>query len=161
MVLLHQLVPDDVAPGSLDANLDFYEPRTSHGSSLSPAMHALLLARVGRLEQAVRYLESAATFDLENRNRTSHNGQHTATQGGVWQALAFGFAGLRPDGDCLQVDPHLPADWQALGLTVRFRGARIKVRIEPDRVLVSAGAPTLVRRPGGVPVLVAAEPVEL
>ena len=160
VVLLHQLVPGEVAPGSLQPNLDFYEPRTSHGSSLSPAMHALLLARVGRLEQAVRYLETAAGFDLENRNGTSHHGQHTATQGGVWQALAYGFAGLRPDGDCLQLDPRLPADWHALSLTVRYRAARVKLRIERDRVLVSASGPTLLRRPGGRPVLVDGEPVE-
>ncbi len=123
-------------------------------------MHALLLARVGGLEQAVRYLETAAQFDLENRNGTSHHGQHTATQGGVWQALAYGFAGLRPDGDCLQLDPRLPADWQALSLTVRYRGARVKLRIERDRVLERESA-DVVRRPGGLPVLVDAEPVEL
>ena len=50
--MLHHLVPDEVAPGSLAANLDFYEPRTAHGSSLSPGIHAALLARAGRLAEA-------------------------------------------------------------------------------------------------------------
>ncbi len=45
VLMLHHLVPDEVAPDSLSANLDFYEPRTAHGSSLSPAVHAALLAR--------------------------------------------------------------------------------------------------------------------
>ncbi len=161
VLLLHQLVPDEVEPGSLEPNLDFYEPRTTHGSSLSPAMHALLLARAGRLEQAERYLELAARFDLANVNGSSGFGQHTATQGGVWLALAYGFAGLRPAGDCLELDPKLPAHWQALGLTVQFRGARVKLRFEHGRTLASADEPTLVRRPGCPPVEVGREPVAL
>ncbi|MGZ4379839.1 MAG: glycosyl hydrolase family 65 protein [Gaiellaceae bacterium] len=161
VLLLHQLVPDEVAPGSLEANLDYYEPRTSHGSSLSPAMHALLLARVGRLEQAESYLKTAAAFDLEDRNGTSGAGQHTATQGSVWQALAFGFAGLRPAGDCLEIDPHLPGNWQTLGLTVRFRDARVTLQLEPGRVLASAETATLLRLAGHEPVLVDATPVAL
>ena len=46
--MLHHLVPDEVAPGSLEPNLAFYEPRTAHGSSLSPAIHAALFARANR-----------------------------------------------------------------------------------------------------------------
>jgi len=162
VVLLHQLVPDEVAPGSLVPNLDFYEPRTSHGSSLSPAMHALLLARAGRLEQALGYLELAACFDLENRNGTSAGGQHTATQGGVWQAVVLGFAGLRPAGGVLEIDPRLPREWRALELTVGFRGARVSVRAEHGRTLVRASEPTLVRRPGAAPTPVAgSDPVAL
>ena len=43
--MLHHLVPEEVAVDSLRPNLDFYDPRTAHGSSLSPAIHAALLAR--------------------------------------------------------------------------------------------------------------------
>ena len=40
VLMLHHLVPDEVAPGSLRPNLDLYQPRTAHGSSLSPAISA-------------------------------------------------------------------------------------------------------------------------
>ena len=42
--MLHYLVPDEVPPGSLVADLAHYEPRTAHGSTLSPGVHATLLA---------------------------------------------------------------------------------------------------------------------
>ena len=42
--MAHHLVPDQVMPGSLEPNLDYYGPRTAHGSSLSPAITASLLA---------------------------------------------------------------------------------------------------------------------
>jgi trehalose/maltose hydrolase-like predicted phosphorylase/hydroxymethylpyrimidine pyrophosphatase-like HAD family hydrolase len=141
VVLLHHLVPDEVAEHSLGPNLDFYEPRTSHGSSLSPAVHSLLMARNNQLEEAEAYLRMSANFDLEDRNRTSHCGLHTATMGGVWQALVYGFCGLRPRGDALTLDPHIPEHWKALELTVRFKGTRVRVRAEHKRTLVWAEGP--------------------
>ena len=161
VVLLHHLVPEEVVENSLEPNLAFYEPRTSHGSSLSPAVYALLFARTGELEQAERYLRMAANFDLENRNRTSHCGLHTATMGGVWQALAYGFAGLRPHGDALTVDPHIPVRWRALELTVRFRGARVHIRAEHERTLVWSDTPTLITTANGALVDVGPAGIEL
>ena len=141
VVLLHHMVPDEVAEHSLAPNLDFYEPRTSHGSSLSPAVFALLMARNGQLDEAEHYLQMSARFDLEDRNHTSDCGLHTATMGGVWQALAYGFCGLRPLPDALAVDPHIPEHWGALELTVRYRGTRVRVRAERGRTMVWADAP--------------------
>ncbi|HEY5159475.1 MAG TPA: glycosyl hydrolase family 65 protein [Gaiellaceae bacterium] len=141
VVLLYHLVPDEMAEHSLAPNLAYYEPRTSHGSSLSPAAYSLLLARNNQLEEAELYLRMAANFDLEDRNKTSSCGLHTATMGGVWQALAYGFAGLRPRGEVLAVDPHVPEHWKALELTVRFRGTRVRVRAEIERTLIWADEP--------------------
>jgi trehalose/maltose hydrolase-like predicted phosphorylase len=141
VLMLHHLVPDEVAPGSLAPNLEYYEPRTAHGSSLSPAVHAALFARAGRLTEAVEALQMAARIDLDDLTGTSAGGVHLATMGGLWQALAFGFAGVRPSGDVLRVDPRLPGEWQALELRLRFRGSRVIVRIEPERVIVDADPP--------------------
>ena len=96
--MLHHLLPDEVAPGSLVPNLDFYEPRTAHGSSLSPAIHASLLARAGRYRPALEALRIAARLDLDDLTGSTAGGLHLATMGGLWQALAFGFAGIRPSG---------------------------------------------------------------
>ena len=41
-----------------DANFRYYEPRTAHGSSLSPSFHALVSARLGMT--ALRYFQAAA-----------------------------------------------------------------------------------------------------
>ena len=138
VLMLHQLVPDEVAPGSLLPNLDFYEPRTAHGSSLSPAVHAGLLARAGRFEEALRALRIAARIDLDDLTGTTAGGLHLATMGGLWQALTFGFAGVRPRGDTLVVDPMLPPEWGALELRLVFRGSPLRLRIEHDGVELDA-----------------------
>ena len=91
VLMLHHLVPEEVAAGSLEPNLDYYEPRTAHGSSLSPGVHAALLARAGRLDHAVAALAMTARLDLDESLVSAAHGMHSATMGGLWQALVVGF----------------------------------------------------------------------
>ena len=137
VLMLHHLVPDDVAPASLIPNLDYYEPRTAHGSSLSPGIHAGLFARAGRPDEALAPLRFASRIDIDDLSSTA-GGLHLATYGSTWQALVYGFLGVRPLRDALAIDPHLPAAWTALEATVNFRGCRVKVRAADERVEVTA-----------------------
>ena len=137
VLMLHHLLPDEVVPGSLVPNLDFYEPRTAHGSSLSPAIHASLLARAGRYRPALDALHIAARLDLDDLTGSSAGGLHLATMGGLWQALAFGFGGIRPRGETLLVDPRLPTEWNALEFALRFRGRHLRLRIDRSGVTVA------------------------
>jgi len=150
VLMLHHLVPDEVETGSLAPNLLFYEPRTAHGSSLSPAVHASLFARAGFLPEAVAALRLAVRIDLDDLTGTTAGGLHLATMGGVWQALAFGFAGVRPREDLLEFDPRLPEDWQALELRLSHRGRPMRVRIEHERLAVDAEPSVLIRVDGNV-----------
>jgi trehalose/maltose hydrolase-like predicted phosphorylase len=137
VLMIHHLLPDEAAAGSLVPNLDFYEPRTAHGSSLSPAIHAGVLARAGRYRPALEALRIAARMDLDDLTGSTAGGLHLATMGGLWQALVFGFGGIRPRGDAVIVDPRLPKEWNALELSLRFRGRPLRLRIDHDGVSVT------------------------
>ena len=76
-------------------------------------------------------------------------GLHLAAMGSVWRALALGFAGLRPVGDALAIDPVLPPDWEALDVRVRFRDSRVRVRVHPDSVKLTADPPVRALAPTG------------
>ena len=149
VLMLHQLVPHEVAPDSLLPNLDFYEPRTAHGSSLSPAIHAGLLARAGRFREALKALRIAARIDLDDLTASTASGVHLATMGGLWQALVFGFAGIRPRADALVVDPRLPPDWGALEVNLRFRGSPLRLRLDRTGVELRAGPELAIHRRDG------------
>ena len=47
VLMLVHLLWDRFPPEVREANFRYYEPRCGHGSSLSPAIHALLSARIG------------------------------------------------------------------------------------------------------------------
>ena len=151
VLMLHHLVPEEVVAGSLASCLAFYEPRTAHGSSLSPAIYASLLARAGEPQRALELFRMAARLDLDDLTGTTAGGLHLATMGGLWQALAYGFLGLQSKRGKLVVDPCLPEAWSALGLRFRFGGQSIGVRAEHDRLTITCEAPLLVHVAGWAP----------
>ena len=138
VLMLHHLVPGEVAPGSLEPNLAYYEPRTAHGSSLSPAIHAGLFARAGRFGPALEALRLACRIDVDDLTGTTAGGVHLATMGGVWQALVFGFAGARASAAGLDFDPRLPEAWDELGVQLQFHGYPVRARIGHDTILIDA-----------------------
>jgi len=141
VLMLHLLVPAEVAEGSLRANLDRYLPMTAHGSSLSPAVHAALLARVARYPEALDLLRFAAAIDVDDTSGSAAQGLHVATMGGVWLALVEGFAGVQADGDGLCVRPRLPDAWETLTVHLVYRGTRVQLRINGEDVKVETGGP--------------------
>ena len=95
VVMLVHLLWDRMPPEVRKANFEYYEPRCGHGSSLSPAIHALVAARLGETALAERYFRQAAEIDLADNMGNAAGGVHAAALGGLWQAAVFGFAGLR------------------------------------------------------------------
>jgi trehalose/maltose hydrolase-like predicted phosphorylase len=109
-------------------NFDYYEPLAAHGSSLSPAMHGLVAARLGRTEVAHRYFEQSAAIDLDNTIGNAAAGVHIGALGGLWQLAVLGFGGVDISGDQLRIDPRPPASWQSLEFPLRWRGRALRVR---------------------------------
>ncbi len=114
-----------VTPDVLRVNWDYYNPRTdhTHGSSLGPAIMAALAARMGQAEEAYQHFMRAALVDLRDLRHNTADGIHAASAGGVWQALVFGFAGVRltPDGPTVE-QPCLPPGWRRLRFRLCYRG---------------------------------------
>lgn len=141
VLMLHHVVPEEVAPDSLIPNLEHYLPRTAHGSSLSPAIHGSLLARVGRLEEALHWFSIAARMDLDDLTGTTAGGLHLATMGGLWQALVFGFLGMTVDGGMIAVDPMIPAGWRSVSLRFVALGARLSISASPEVIDIESDRP--------------------
>ena len=129
VVALLALLPGEFDPKVRAANYAYYEPRCSHGSSLSRSFHALVGARVGAAELALRYLQETAALDLSPNAAESAGGVHIAALGGLWQAVMLGFLGLELTGDHLALAPVLPAHWQSVRFDVSWRGRRVRFAI--------------------------------
>jgi len=61
---------------------------------------------------------------------------HAAALGGLWQAVVFGFAGIRTHPDGVSVAPNIISHWQRLSFPLQWRGRRLRVCIEPESVRV-------------------------
>ena len=138
VVALLGLLPEEFPGDSAAANFRYYEPRCGHGSSLSGAMHALVAARLGYSELALRYFQHAVEIDLADTHTTIAGGLHMAALGGTWLAAVFGFAGLSLQKGVIAFNPKLPESWRTMAFRIEWRGRRLKIRINPeDRVLLA------------------------
>lgn len=131
VVALIALLPEAFPDATAEANFRHYEPRCAHGSSLSPAMHAMVAAKLGDTELALRYLHRIAGFD---RDPGAAGGVRIAGLGGLWQAVVFGFGGLDMSGEILGLDPTLPPKWRSLSFRTCWKGRTLAFRIDGDGV---------------------------
>ena len=114
-------------------NYEFYEPRTIHESSLSPAIHSVLAAELNKMEEAVGFFGFATRLDLDNYNRNTREGLHITSIALAWVNIVYGFAGLRSDGEGLSFAPRLPGRWKKLAFSIVYRGRVIRVCMEKDK----------------------------
>lgn len=132
VIMLMALLGEQLAPPEILRNNWYtYYPRTDHGSSLSPAMHAWVGARLGLVDDAYDMFYHAAHIDLEDNKGNVKDGIHAAACGGVFQALLFGFCGLhiREDGT-LAVEPRLPEHWRRVRFSVNYRGQQYRFDVQ-------------------------------
>jgi trehalose/maltose hydrolase-like predicted phosphorylase len=149
VLMLHHLLPDEVAPGSLRPNLDFYGPRTAHGSSLSPAIAAALTARAGRPDESLELLRLACAIDLEDLTGTTASGLHMAALGGLVQAIIAGYAGITVKSGYVRIDPQLPSSWRSLELRLNCLDRRLRLLITAESVAVETSGVIDIRLVGG------------
>jgi trehalose/maltose hydrolase-like predicted phosphorylase len=125
IVMLMALLGDSLADHQVMLNnWHTYYPRSDHGSSLSPAIHAWVAARLGLMDEAYHMFEHAAAIDLEDNKGNVQDGIHGAANGGLWEAILFGFCGLHLTPDGPAIDPHLPPHWKSVTFNVVYRGER-------------------------------------
>jgi kojibiose phosphorylase len=131
VVMLMALLGDAVGPREVMLNnWNTYYPRCDHGSSLSPAMHARVAARLGLIDDAYHMFQHAAAIDLEDNKGNIRDGIHGAANGGLWQAVALGFCGLHLTPDGPAISPNLPPHWKRVRFNVVYRGQRYSFTAE-------------------------------
>lgn len=132
VVMLFHLLEDRFPRRVREACFRYYEPRTAHGSSLSPPVHAAVAARLGDVELAARYFRQTAEIDLANNMGNAASGVHMAALGGLWQAAVLGFAGLRLGEDGPSVEPHLSPRWRRMSFRILWRGRPVPFELEEE-----------------------------
>jgi kojibiose phosphorylase len=123
VLMLLYLLRDRYDQKTLKANWDYYNPRTDHayGSSLGPAINAVLACDLNQPMEAYTHFMRAALVDLEDVRLNACKGIHAASAGGVWQAIVFGFAGIRMTQFGPVACPNLPSDWTRLKFRLKWR----------------------------------------
>jgi beta-phosphoglucomutase len=143
VLMLLYLLRDRYDRQTIQANWDYYNPRTDHtyGSSLGPSVHAILACEMGSLTEAYEHFMRAALVDVEDVRGNAGEGIHAASAGGVWQAVVFGFAGIKITESGPVANPKLPAGWTRLQFKLNWQGRSYEFDLQPTQTPVPVAQP--------------------
>jgi hypothetical glycosyl hydrolase len=157
VVMLLNLFPGLFEPEIVKKNVLFYESRTLHDSSLSYCAHAQACAAIGEKELAYQFFEQALEVDLSDNPHNSTDGIHSASLGGIWNCIFYGFAGVSFSNGKLILRPNLPRHWQAIEFYLKLETEYINIKIDKKHIVMTCGNP--LQRP--YPVIVAKKEYQL
>ena len=128
---------DHFSKEQLEKHFDFYEPFTVHESSLSPCVHSIQAAVLGRMEQAYTFYLRTSRLDLDDYNKEVHEGLHITSMAGTWMSIVEGFGGMRVKNSTLHFEPKIPAQWEGYSFKINFRNQVLKVSVRPNETNLS------------------------
>ena len=123
---------DHFSKEQLEKHFDFYEPFTVHESSLSPCVHSIQAATLGRMEQAYTFYLRTSRLDLDDYNKEVEEGLHITSMAGTWMSIVEGFGGMRVKNDVLHFEPRIPKEWNAYSFKINFRNQILKVSVHQN-----------------------------
>ncbi|MFD2586427.1 glycoside hydrolase family 65 protein [Croceitalea marina] len=123
------LFEDHFSNEELERHFDFYEPFTVHESSLSPCVHSIQAAKLGRMDQAYAFYLRTSRLDLDDYNKEVEEGLHITSMAGTWMSVVEGFGGMRVLDDKLHFTPRIPEQWKSYSFKINFRNRIIKVTV--------------------------------
>jgi len=129
VVLAQLLLPDRFTAAEKARNLAYYEPRTTHDSTLSACIYSIANAEVGDRQRAYATFEETYRMDLENHHGNTHYGLHMACMAGSWMAITYGFAGLRFSAGKMSFDPFVPDGWRDYSFNLIIQGQVLAVTV--------------------------------
>jgi maltose phosphorylase len=124
---------DDFTTEELERHFDFYEPFTVHESSLSPCVHSIQAAKLGRMEQAYTFYLRTSRLDLDDYNHEVHEGLHITSMAGTWMSIVEGFGGMRIKNNTLSFTPRIPKQWEGYSFKINFRNQIVKVNVTQNK----------------------------
>lgn len=142
VVLMLYLFRNEYSKEVKRANWNYYEPRTEHGSSLSPCIYSLLSCEIGNEEWAYPFFVKTANVDLTGESKQFAGsiyigGTHPAANGGAWMAAILGFAGLNVYEGKIMIKPNLPKQWKRLAFKVIVRGQKYSIDITHEKMEIT------------------------
>jgi|AntRauTorcE11898_2_1112593.scaffolds.fasta_scaffold00411_11 beta-phosphoglucomutase family hydrolase len=127
----------NLSPDYLAKNLKYYLKRTSHGSTLSRVVHALLASMSGDEELSWEMYQEALASDYNDiQGGTTGEGIHVGVMAGTVMIALTTYAGINFKGEHLAINPDLPDLWRALAFSMLFKGTEYTFEVGRETLKV-------------------------
>ena len=113
----------------------YYEPITTHDSSLSPVNHAMIAAWIDEKEDLNRFLQKAMKLDFDEEEGDAAEGIHIANCGCLWQFVVNGIAGINfamMEEEPISSHTNLPSGWEKVGFKMTWKNKVYQVNVSSE-----------------------------
>jgi trehalose/maltose hydrolase-like predicted phosphorylase len=142
----------------LTNNYNYYEPRTSHGSTLSKVVHAAISSYIHVDERPWNWFVEAMKSDIyDTQGGTTQEGIHAGVMAGTYDVIVRCFARIDLLGEIVEINPRLPDHWTYAALRLFHKGLWYLVEIDKKTVKVTLEG----KGSGTVPVRILGKEFEL
>lgn len=118
-------------------NIQYYIQRTTHGSTLSRIVYSMLLLKVNDDQQAWKLFYEALTSDYYDiQGGTTAEGIHLGVMGATLNVVTSYFAGIDYRGDKLEINPHLPKQWNEITFKMLYKGVNFSFEVTHETITI-------------------------
>jgi trehalose/maltose hydrolase-like predicted phosphorylase len=122
----------------LKKNYQYYEQRTSHGSTLSKVVHAVLSTYMSAKDTAWEWFVEAMKSDIyDTQGGTTPEGIHCGVMAGTIDVITRYFAGIDLSKTIPEFNPHLSDHWSAIAMKVCHRNIWYDVKLSPKQLMLT------------------------
>jgi trehalose/maltose hydrolase-like predicted phosphorylase len=127
----------EYAPDTARKNIAYYEPRTTHGSTLSFVVHAAILADLDP-ERSWEMFMTALESDVGDiQGGTTQEGIHMGVMAGTLDLMQRGYVGAEIRDDTLYFNPKPDDRLEGLSFPMRFREAAIEAALKEGKLAIT------------------------
>jgi len=128
----------DYTPEMVRENVEYYDHRTSHGSTLSFIAHAGILADLDPESSWERYMVALESDVGDVQGGTTQEGIHMGVMAGTLDLIQRGYLGTDIRDGVLQFDPKPVGNLDGLSFPMQFRGTPLEVELDGGMLTVAA-----------------------
>lgn len=130
----------EYSPETALKTVEYYDQRTSHGSTLSFIAHAGVLADIDPESSWERFMVALESDVGDVQGGTTKEGIHMGVMSGTLDLIQRAYAGSTIRDDVLYFAPRLTDRLAGLEFSMQFRGTPIEVKLDGDELTVAAAA---------------------
>jgi len=127
-------------PDMARRTVDYYDQRTSHGSTLSLITHAGVLAALDPKSSWERFMVALESDVGDVQGGTTKEGIHMGVMSGTLDLLQRSYLGCSVRDGMLHFEPRLIDRLDGLAFSMQFRGTSVRISVRGDELKVLAQA---------------------
>ncbi len=135
----------EYGPDTARRNIDYYDARTSHGSTLSFITHAAALASLDPESSWDRFIVALESDIGDVQGGTTKEGIHLGVMSGTLDLIQRGYIGSDIRDGVLHFSPRLTDRLKGLSFPMQFRGTPIRVTLADGGLTIAVPAEGLSR----------------